>query len=66
MTEFGRRLRAAREEAGLSLEDLGARCGIARQHVSRYELGLHEPSASRLRALCLALQASADDLLGLA
>jgi DNA-binding XRE family transcriptional regulator len=62
---IGARLRAARERAGLTLAQVGERCGLARQHVHRYEAGEQEPGAAALRALCVALEVSADLVLGL-
>lgn len=62
---LGARLQRAREARGLTLEQLGELLGVQRQAVSRYERGGHDPSAGMLRRLCVALEVSADDLLGL-
>lgn len=57
---FGRRLRAARLEAGLSQADLGAVLGLedsnsAAPRISRYELGLRDPDPETAEALAKAL-----------
>ena len=51
----GRRIRALREELGLSQEKLGVAIGIdessARARISRYELGVHEPPLPTIRLI---------------
>lgn len=61
--DLGQNLFSARKAAGLTLEQVGERCGIARQQVWRYEEGQRTPSALALRKLALALGVSADSLL---
>jgi transcriptional regulator with XRE-family HTH domain len=60
----GRRLRAARELAGLSLRDLASRVGL-RDHtvLIKYERGATSPTSARLRSLAQALGCSAAALL---
>lgn len=60
----GRRLREAREEAGLSLRELAQRVGL-RDHtvLIKYERGETSPSSARLRSLAQALACSAAALL---
>ncbi len=65
---IGARLRAARERAGLTQAELGERAGLGaqgRQWVGQIEGDRRAPSVATLRALCVALGASADELLGL-
>lgn len=62
---LGARLQRAREARGLTLAEMGERVGLARQSVSRYERGGHDPTAGVLRRFCVALEVSADELLGL-
>lgn len=59
--ELHDRLKAAREDADLTQ----AQTGIARRQYIRYEQGAQEMGIAKLRALCLALDVSADYLLGL-
>lgn len=47
----GRRVRAARKLAGLSLDKLGARVGTSRQHLIRIERGDHLPRPELLNAI---------------
>ena len=53
--EVGTRLRALREEAGMSQTALGERSGITFQQVQKYENGLNRVSISRLIQFCEAL-----------
>lgn len=50
-TERGRRIRQARERAGMSQEALAERLGVSRQAVSKWEVGASEPGPENLRAL---------------
>lgn len=61
---LGRRLRAAREEAGLSLRELAQRIGL-RDHtvLLKYERGATVPTSVRLISLAQALGCSAAGLL---
>lgn len=63
--KINERLRAAREDAELTQDDLAAAIGCTRRQVIRYEQGEQEPTTGRLIALCRALGVSADYLLGL-
>lgn len=55
----GRRIRARREELGLSQEKVGVLIGIdessSRARISRYELGTHEPPVETARLIAKAL-----------
>lgn len=61
--EIGERIRAARQARGLSQSELGRRMGMCPQVVSRWETGVASPLACNLKALCEALEISADALL---
>lgn len=52
---FGRRLRAAREAAGLSQEGLAERVDITRLTIARYESGKLKPSFDRLEPIASAV-----------
>lgn len=70
---FCRRLRQAREAAGLSQKQLGIRAGldefVASTRINRYEVGVHEPDIRTARRLAEAMAIplsylySEDDLL---
>lgn len=62
---LGGRIRAARLEAGLSQPDLERASGIDPTAISRYENGHVLPSARALAVLAIALDTSANTLLGL-
>ena len=53
--EVGKRLRALREEAGMSQTALGERSDITFQQVQKYESGVNRVSISRLIQFCEAL-----------
>lgn len=59
---LARRLRLARDSAGLTQVELAARIGMSRDRVSDYENGAALPSDA-LSAICEALDVSADWLL---
>jgi transcriptional regulator with XRE-family HTH domain len=61
--EVGRRLRALREEAGISQTTLGERSGITFQQVQKYENGMNRLSISRLIEFCDALGVPASQVL---
>lgn len=52
--------RAIREEAGLTQGELAQLLGVARNTVSRWEQGLHEPRAGHRRAYAGALRRMSD------
>ena len=60
---FGDRMRAARLQAGRTLEAAGAECGITKAALSNIENGRHMPSADTLARLSQALKCDADWLL---
>lgn len=63
---FGTRLQMARQEAGLTLEELSQRIGgiISRQSICKYELGNMKPGDEVVRQLAQALEVSTDYLEG--
>ena len=65
MRGFGSRLKALREERGLSQQELADRIGIHFSQLSRIERDVSTPSAETLLALHRSLQISVDSLLGL-
>lgn len=62
--EIGPRLRAAREEKGLSLRSLASAIGVSPSLLSQVETGKTKPSVSTLYALVSQLDISTDVLLG--
>jgi len=52
---IGQRIRARREELGLSLEDLSARSGVSRSMISKVERVESSPTAALLGKLCSGL-----------
>lgn len=62
MDSFANRLKAAREQTGFTQEQLGAKIGVTRQAVSRWEQGITQPDMEMLVALSEALQTDAEFL----
>ena len=72
MENFGNRLRAIREKRGLSqvqLVKMIAKIGVTQDcksdAIGKYERGERFPGCYKLRDICVALNVSADYLLGL-
>lgn len=64
MIELGQRVRAAREERGLSYRDVRDETGLALSHLQRLERGqVSEPSPHVLRKLARALELPYEGLL---
>lgn len=61
--QVGRRLRALREQARISLADLAAVTGLSKGFLSRVERDLTSPSVTSLVAVCQALGTSPGDVL---
>jgi len=59
----GRRIRARREELGLTHRGLAARVGVAHQQIQKYESGKNRCSAARLLAIAEALRVPSSYLL---
>ncbi len=60
----GRKIRALRREAGLSLRELGAAVGVSLVQFQRYETGVSPLSTSRLLVISKVLGVRAASLLG--
>lgn len=61
-TDIGRRIRTAREAAGVSVRELGRRVGVSPSHISQVERGLGSFSVSTLYAVASRLSISLDSL----
>jgi len=64
-TKFGIRLRELREEAGVSMMQLGKAIGVSDAAVCKWENGLAEPKASYIVKLAEYFDCSADYLVGM-
>jgi len=69
MNEFAeniaKTLRAARQAAGLTQQDMAAQLGVCRSTYTYYETGRTQPDLESLAKICRVLGVSADSLLGL-
>ena len=63
--EFGRRLRALREAAGLSRDQLAMRCGLVGRTLINYETGVRIPYADTAARLAAVFGITVEDLIGL-
>ena len=62
MDNFANRLKAAREQAGFTQEQLAERIGVTRQAVSRWEQGITQPDMEMLVTLSEVLQVDVETL----
>lgn len=62
---FGRNLREARKEKGLTTTDCAKHFGISQPAWNFYELGTREPKLDLLMQICKFLEVESDTLLGL-
>lgn len=60
---LGRNLRRAREQAGLTQEQVAERSGVHSTEVSRIERGKRDPQVSTVERLAKAVEVSPSDLL---
>ena len=60
---LGQRISLYRKKLNISQEELGARLGVSRQAVSKWETGTADPSTSNLLALAKLFGISAEELL---
>ena len=60
---LGQRISLYRKKLNISQEELGARLGVSRQAVSKWESGASDPSTSNLLALARLYGVSAEELL---
>lgn len=63
--EFGKRLRALREAAGLSRDQLAVRCGLVGRTLINYETGMRIPYADTAAKLAAVFGISVEDLIGM-
>ncbi|MBL8113357.1 MAG: helix-turn-helix transcriptional regulator [Acidobacteria bacterium] len=63
MKGFGQRLRSYREKRSLTQQDLAQAIGATVMMISRYERGIHLPTADKAVAICEVLHVTADALL---
>ncbi len=62
---FPQRLRTTREQLNLSQHELSRLCGLSINQISRYELGMREPTSASLVRIARVLNVSMDYLVGL-
>jgi len=60
---LGKNLRRARQQAGLTQEEVAERSGVHSTEVSRIERGKRDPRVSTLERLAKAVEVSPSDLL---
>lgn len=58
------RLRERRKNKGLTQKQLGDLVGASEFTISKYERGINEPDADTLRKICVAIDCTADYLIG--
>lgn len=63
--EFNEKLKILRERAGYTQAEVAEKIGTTQQQYGKYELGIQEPRAGRLKAICELYGASADYLLNI-
>lgn len=63
--ELGDRLKGARKEKHMTLRDLAKKSKVSDSAISAWERGLRWPNTYYLKNLCIALEVSADYLIGL-
>jgi transcriptional regulator with XRE-family HTH domain len=59
---MGEELRHAREQAGLTQEELSFRAGLSRPYISQLERNLKSPTVDTLFLICSALGISASEV----
>jgi quercetin dioxygenase-like cupin family protein/DNA-binding XRE family transcriptional regulator len=64
LVSIGERLRSAREDAGLTLEQTAERAGLSKAHLSRLESAERQPSIAALLTLADVLGTAVSTLLG--
>lgn len=65
VAEVGAKVKAAREAANYSIEDLAVTCGLANAEITEIEEG-HDADPAKLKRIAHALQVPTSDFLGLA
>ena len=61
---FSERLKALRNEKGITLEKFGAMFDVSKQSAQRWETGINTPTAENIVAIADYFEVSADYLLG--
>jgi transcriptional regulator with XRE-family HTH domain len=61
--KLAKRIKALREQRGLSQETLAAKAGVSRGYLARLELGRHDPTVGTVEKLAKALRVKVTDLL---
>jgi transcriptional regulator with XRE-family HTH domain len=61
---LGERIRRLREDEGWSQRELAWRAGLKPRALSKYELGIYEPSLAAVKAIAGALHTTTDHLTG--
>lgn len=56
-------LREIRTKNGMTQEGLAQSCGISRQRITNYEIGIREPNLETLKKIASVLGCSVDELL---
>lgn len=56
-------LRDIRTKKEMTQEELAQSCGISRQRITNYEIGIREPNLDTLKKLATALEVTVDELL---
>lgn len=62
---IGERIKVRRKQLGLTQEELAFESETSQGAISRYELGVNEPTAEAIITLAIALNCSTDYLLGM-
>ncbi|HAM56349.1 MAG: hypothetical protein A2X51_14350 [Candidatus Rokubacteria bacterium GWC2_70_24] len=60
---LAKRIKALREQRGLSQESLAAKAGVSRGYLARLETGRHDPTVGTVEKLAKALRIKVTDLL---
>jgi len=60
---LAKRIKALREQRGLSQESLAAKAGVSRGYLARLETGRHDPTVGTVEKLAKALRVKVTDLL---
>lgn len=63
--EIGKRIKTARESAGISAKDLAERIGVSPTRLSNWEQGVNRPMADHIAKIANELDVSTDLLLGI-
>ena len=64
MSEFGKRLRRARQNKGMLQEDLAQAMGLTQASISQFEKGQRTPTPANIRKLAQILGVKEEDLAG--